>query len=444
MRSCIAALTLLFSLAQCVLAEPPKPGDSKRSLTLQECYRQAIDNSHRLAEIRSRYGELNAKVDEAYTQARPSAEFGANVTHQTPTVSFAQAGQSIIVQPADSYLLALTVRQALFTFGRLHWAARAAELNRLSGAQEYRREAELIFAEVATSYHDARLAERQVDILRERLQAQEVQLRDSESLYRNGSAAKFDVLRSQAELSRVRQQLVSAQNEATSARDRLLSRLGQPLGLDIALGDVEPPPPPPADVEPATQQALARRPELEVLQWTVEAAQARVHLENSQDNPRLDAVSQVTQRTVTGFAAGTTWTTGLSLTIPLYDGGISEARMAQAQHVVDQLKASLENSRRSVRLEVRETWLSLRTLWEKRLLTQTTLEQAHEALRVARVRYQAGISTQVELLNAQTAYSEAQFAEAQNWHDYQLAWARWRRVISDEHPAHLPPIAEPQ
>ena len=442
-RSTIPLLmaTLLCNGAAVVADPATSPGPAVvnstavQKLSLQSSFRLAIDNSPRLAELRFKVQEQRGKVDEAYTPAYPTLNFSGNVTHTTPSVL---GSQNVVIVPSDSYALGLTVNQALLTFGRLRWATAAAELTEKSTKEDYRREVENLFAEVATNYHDALLAQRAVSIAEERVQALQAQLRDSENLFKAGTVARFDVLRSQAELTTYQQQLLAARNNARLSIDRLLSALGQPLGQQVDLEVVPPPGPPPQNVDKATAQALELRPELAVLHWTLESAKARVSLENSQNKPRLDAYSTALDRTATGFSAGQTWSTGLIFSVPLYDGGLSAARIAQAQAVVGELTHSLENGQRSVRLEVRDAYNTMQNLWEKRDVSEQALAQAAEAFRVARIRYQNGVSTQVELLSAQAAYSEAEYAEALTWHDYQLAWARWRRVISAEYPAYVP------
>ena len=408
----------------------------KLNLNLRGSYRLAIDNSPRLSELRSKIYELRGKVDEAYSAAYPTFELGAGLNVTTP--NFTTNGGASVITPYLAHNVSLYVHQAIFTFGRLRWSTSMAELSQKSGQESYRQAVEFLFDDVATAYHDAILAKTNVGILAERVEALQAQLRDSESLFKRGTVARFDVLRSEAEFSNYQQQLIAAQNNARLAADQLLNRLGLPLGQEINLEEEARPGAPPQELERNTAQALEKRPELGVIQWALESAKARIRYESSQNNPRLDAYSTATERNPTAAQGYQVLVTGVQLSVPLWDGGLTTSRIAQATHIVEQLAQQLENGRRSVRLEVREAFNTLQNLWIKKDVSEKAREQAAEAFRVARIRYKAGVSTQVELLSAQAAYADAEFAQAQTWHDYHLAWARWRRVVSDEYPAYVP------
>ncbi|CAN0085417.1 unnamed protein product, partial [Phaeothamnion confervicola] len=408
------------------------------TLTLQQSYRLAIDNSPRLNELRAKVLEQDARVDEAFSYAYPSFNITGNVTHNIPQVSTVQNNVHVVAVPSDAHTVNLNINQAILTFGRLKWSTAIAQLNKKSSQEDFRREAELIFDNVATAYQDAILAAQNVDIVQERVHALEAQLRDSQNLFRRGTVARFDVLRAEAELSNYQQQLLAAQNNARLAADRLLSQLGVRLGDTVELAPNPLPGEPPRDVDKGTALALERRPGIGIIQWMLESAKANVSYQSSQNKPRLDFFTTSYQRNELLTQAGEAFLAGLQVTIPIWDGGLTTARIGEAVHVVEEISAQLENERRTVRLDVREAYNNLKNAWDKKDFTQKAKEQAAEAFRVAQIRYKAGVSTQVELLSAQASYSDTEFAEAQNWHDYQLAWAHWKRVISEEYPAYVP------
>lgn len=409
-------------------------------ITVYEALATALDNSPVLKEYESRIREARYQVDEAYVQANPTVDFAASYRRISPEVAIMFQGQSVVVTPEHNYNLALTLNQAIYTFGRLKWSTLAAELQVRARVQEYRQQAEEILREVWVAYHTVLLAQEAVVIAEDRVAAQRAQLVDSENLYEAGVVARFDVLRNQAELSRVEQILLEAQNQVLVAKANLRTAMGLPPTYPLELVSTDLPPPPPPDWTPGLEQALEERPELEALRWAVEAGQARVRFEETQDNPRLDLQSQATKQNVTGFAAGEQWTTSLVFSVPLFDGGLSKARRNQAEEGVRQLQQNLEQVRRAVVLEVERAYLELVNTWKTMEVASRQLEEQTEALRVARVRYKEGISTNVELLDSQTAFSQAQFSVAEARFQYQEAWAAWRRAISGEYPVEVPGI----
>ncbi len=423
----ILLLLLVATSASWAQTEPLK-------LTLTESLRTAVDHSARLAEYQARNREARAKVDESYVPAYPTAVLSAGYNQTTPGV----ATQGIVITPPGAYTGALTINQALYTFGRLRWGTETAEMAERSAHESYRVQVEQLFLEVAQNYYAAILAEEALVIASDRVKSQEQQLTDSTNLARAGVVARFDVVRSEAELSRVRQVEIQARTEVKLARDRLLTRLGLPVGQDLALDRGALPTPPPTDLAKASQRALELRPEMGVLRYAVDSAKAKVRYEDSQDAPTLALQSTTYARTQTGFNPGQQNVTGLVLSIPLFDGGLAGARTDQAIAVVEQLIQQQENTRRDVLLEVREAYNTLVNNWDKIAVAEKTVTQSAEGLRVAYLRYRSGVSTNVELLSAQTDYSQARFSLATAQYEYQAAWARWNRVTSADYPVAVP------
>ncbi|MEW6283080.1 MAG: TolC family protein [Candidatus Eremiobacterota bacterium] len=398
----------------------------------------AMENSPILKEYRSRVREAGYAVDEAFVPAFPTVGFTGTYTRIHPEVSFPGSGGRVTISPADNYNLGLTLRQTIYSFGRLRWGTEAAELNRKAVEQDYRRELERLMLDASLAYGQVLLAERGVDIATENLKARELQLRDAEVLFEAGKVARFDVLQGQADLSAARQASLVATNELNLARARLLSLLGEPTDRPLELTPFDMTRAPEADLLQGRQRALEQRPELVALNFAVDAAQARANYQAAQDNPNLSLQSVAAKRNVTGFAAGETVTTALTLEIPLFDGGLSAAREAQALEVMQQLTQSREQTRRTVLLEVEQAYLDLRSACDQMAVARQTVEQASEANRVANVRYKAGVSTSLELQNSIAALSQARLGLARAEFDHWSAVCRWYRAVSGEYPVPIP------
>ena len=157
---------------------------------------------------------------------------------------------------------------------------------------------------------------------------------------------------------------------------------------------------------------------------------ARAHLAAAQDNPSLRLTSEYLRRNETGITRDFQWSTGLTLLVPLFDGGLTAARVGQAEEVARQARARLEEAERFVRVEVERTWLELRTAWNQVRVARQKVLELSEARRLANLRYQNGLSTQVERLEAETAWTRARFGLVRSELDYASSWTRWVRVAA--------------
>jgi outer membrane protein len=398
------------------------------TLTLEQAQQEAVEHSPILREARSRQREARFRVDEAYTQAYPTVALQTNGSRVTPPVTVDFGGRSIDVSPEYNYTAQLVLRQTLFTFGRLKWSAAAAELNEQAVKAEGEARRRQVLEEATLAYYDTLVGQEGVRIAEDQLRAREAHLRDAQLLVKVGSAALFDVKRDEAALAQGQQQLLEAQNRAALARVRLftlMQRRDQGESLEPAPEIL--PAAPVQDVE----AALQRRPDLAASRWAVAAADARYRLAQTQDNPSLALQTDYTVRNATGFAPPAQWTVGLNLQIPLFDGGLTEARSGQAQEVAEQLRALLDQAERNARLELESLRLDALNRQQRLAVAQRNLESATEALRIARLRYQNGLSTNVELLDAQAAVTAAQQDGVASRYQYLQTLARWRRASAE-------------
>ncbi len=406
-----------------------------QELTLDQARDLAVQNSNVLREYRARKAEAGYQVDEAYTLGNPTLGITANTNYLTPTVQVPFGPTPIQVTENLNYSVGITLRQAIYTFGRLHWRTQAAQLAERARENELRREQNRVLEETTLAYLEVLKSQERVGVAQANLDARQESLDNARNLLKNGAVPRFDVVRDEAALAKAQEARLESGNLLTVTRATLFSLVGLPdqsQVLQAPSGDD----PPPTDLGRAQEQALQTRPELSALDYSVEAARARVEAAAAEDNPTLAFETNYQRRNPVAFNKADQWVSGLTLTIPLFDGGLSDARTGQAEEVVKQLQASRDEIARQIKLEVERLYSDLSTRWEKVQVAEKGLAQAEEAARVARLRYQEGISINVELLDTETALTQARLDRVNARYDYLGAWARWRRATAQ------PPFVE--
>ncbi|MBS2037673.1 TolC family protein [bacterium] len=397
-------------------------------LSLAQVQQEALQHSPSLREGESKVRESRYKVDEAYTLVNPTLQLTASGNRITPPVQFGIGGQTLVtVQPEYNYNVGLSLRQTLLTFGRLKWSAAAAELSEKAVQADLQDRRLRVLEEASVAYYEAVSSAEQVHIAEDQLKARQAHLQEAIKLVKAGSAAPFDVKRDEAAQAQAEQQLLEARNRAGLARIRLFTLLDRPDGgekLELSTEDL---PGPPAE---ELERSLERRYDLAASRWGAQAAQARVSLAESQDAPNLGLQTDYVTRNQVAFSPARQWTVGLNLQLPLYDGGLTEARSAQAREVVEQLQALYDQAHRSAALELQSLILDLGSRYQRLAVTERNLASAAEAARIARLRYQNGLSTNVELLDAEAAFTAAQQEKVAARYQYLQTWARYRRAAA--------------
>lgn len=207
-----------------------------------------------------------------------------------------------------------------------------------------------------------------------------------------------------------------------------------------------PPGPTPASGQPlplaedeAFREALSRRPEVQQAQENVRLNRERIRFEARARRPELALFGSYTLTPdATGLAAvDHQWRVGANLSVNVFDAGLIRSRVRQAEADRDTAQAQLVQVQQSVALEVRTALLNLREAQERRQTTAANVQQAQEALRIAQVRYRSGVSTNVEVTDAQVALTDAETNQVNAEYDYLNAEAALARALG----RYAPPTA---
>ena len=414
----------------------PQKSQELLHLDLRTAMGLVLEDMPSLKRITSRIRQAEYRVQEAYSAAYPTLDFSAEYSRVQPPVSFPGGP---VISPADNYAFRLILRQVIYDFGRMKWNVLASKLSKRVVQEEYRTELNRLIMLVAQRYIEALLAQEQVTIAQDDLEAQLANLRTSQLLFKQGVAARFDVLRNSAAASQAQQILIEAETAEAIAKARLLSLLNEPLDRRLQLDAL--PIRPPNDemyLSDAKLKALETRPDLRSIRWAVEQARAQIEVAETSNNPRLDLTNTSVNQNATGFSPETSNTTAIVFSVPLYDGGVSHWQKEQAVESVHQLTADLEQAERDAVLQIDEVYNQLSDRWRAIAVAEENVTQAEEALRVAVLRYENGISTNVELLESQAARARARFELARARGNYLLSRWSWWQATAGEYPTEVP------
>src|SRR5262249_49083838 len=123
------------------------------------------------------------------------------------------------------------------------------------------------------------------------------------------------------------------------------------------------------------------------------------------------------------------WIAGVQLSWNLFDGLRTQGRIKEATANYELAGLELEDRTRIIELDVRTAYSNFIEARETLESQKKVLEEADEALRLARTRNEAGTGTQLDVLSAQTALTDARTTQIQALHDYEAARARLQRAI---------------
>ena len=270
-----------------------------------------------------------------------------------------------------------------------------------------------------------------VDTEQEQVRYAQENVRITEERLRQGIVSRFDVLTAETALSTAQQQLISAQDNLELSQANLAYLLGtdpdQPLLLET-------PPLPPltqtVNLKQSTQTALARRPEVRQADANVKESRRLVRLAGSTLLPTVSLIATGEQTTTASITAPKSFgTISAQVSVPFDDGGATRSRERSARIDVQTQILTLEELKLNVSLEVRQATLNIRNAQAQVGAAQVGVTQAQESVRLAYLRYQGGLGTFLDVLNAlaELAATRNNLSSAQYF--YQISLAQLVRAL---------------
>jgi OMF family outer membrane factor len=296
---------------------------------------------------------------------------------------------------------------------------------------------ERVRLDVAEAYFNLQLADAQVLVAESALEDSRASLKDAEAQERAGVGTRFEVLQAQTRVANNLRDLIARQNEQRIARFNLASLLNFERNTEVAATD---------PVQPTGQWDLSLEETIvAAFESRAEFQRRREELEQRRQEARQVLSSILPQAEVSAsFDYGsslretdsqdsffdTGYTLGGQLQWAFFDGGEAVARAQQADIAALQVEKDFQQVRNQVRLDVENAFLSLNSNREQIEAAKVALESAQEQLRLARLRFQAGVGTQTEVLDAESELSTARGNLADAITNYNLSIVRLKRSVS--------------
>ncbi len=405
-----------------------------QSITLNQALEAARRNNRQLQQAIFQVGVSRAAVREAQAALLPTlglttelARQGSNLGGNQPNNPFQQS------QENTAFSGNATLNYNLYTSGNRRAIIRQAEEQLRSEELNLETQSETIALNVTNQYYDLQQADESVRINQSAVVNAQASLRDALALERAGVGTRFDVLQFQVNLANSQQQLTNAISQQQIARRQLAATLSVPQTVNLSAAD-------PVVIaglwnqtlEQSIIQALQNRPELRqnLAQRNIAEQQRRQAL--SQLGPQVSLVARYGLSDVFNNQLPSTYnySVGVQASLQLYEGGAARARAEQASGRIAIAETQFADQRNQIRFQVEQAFLQLGSNLENIQTANTALEQANEALRLARLRFQAGVGTQTDVINAQNQLIQAQGNRVTAILSYNRALATIRRAVT--------------
>jgi outer membrane protein TolC len=396
---------------------PPTAGDAVRiantqPLTLKEAIDIALRNNRDVQAARLAVTRDQAAIREA--QAGQSIQVGLTGTLQNqggPVITGTRTPQNVFGDSSSTDLQGnVQATYNILDAGRNGSLIRAAEEQVKFDRLDLIRVEQLTKGNVLTAYYDLQQSDSLTIINQAAVKDATRSLSDAQLQEKAGVGTKFDILRAEVQLGSAIQDLENSKGQQATARKKIAQLLSVSETIEYQAAD-------PVrelgawgyQLEDSIILAFKNRPELKQQLVRRSIAEQQQVVANATDSPQLNLFANYNlgKSISTSLAAQDSYSLGARLTWNFFDGGAAGARSSQQKATQEIAENQFTTARNQVRFEVEQAYNTLGTS-QKNIATSTkSLKQAEESLKLARLRFQAGVGTQTDVIQAQTELARA-------------------------------------
>ncbi len=400
------------------------------TLTIEKVRQRALEYNRQLLSVKKELERSRAEIISARSGALPQLTLDGRYTRNLTTRDFFFGDEKIPISKNNEFDLSVSLTQPLYIGGKVGSALKIAKIYRDYSSEKVKEvEREIVF-NAESIFYGAILAESNLDVLKKASEQLNYNLEIAEKYFNQGMISEYELLRARVEKLNIEPQLVAAESAMNIARKSLKSFLGYSLEEDITLvsdNDQKTMPEMPS-LDSLMTLAINSRPEMEQARLqkrgyekAIRIAQGNWLYPNLYANATYQISGSSNDRTFRQDETADSWTASLLLNIPIFDGArtIGEVRKAK----IDYYQAMLTEQQLfdDIRLEVEQSYDNLIQAQKALILQTETIAQAEEGMRIADLRYESGIGTQLEVLSAHTALTQARTQMIQTMHSFRLA-----------------------
>lgn len=334
----------------------------------------------------------------------------------------------------DRYANGVTVGQLVTDFGRTHELVKSSNLHAQAQKENVTTSRADVLINVDRAYYSVLRAQAVLKVAEKTVKNRQLVSDQITELEKNKLKSGLDVSFANVDLAEAQLLLIQAQNGVDASYADLSAALGYAEQTTFTLGEEPVPPAPSPNVSDLISQAMQNRPELISRRLDVSSAQSYATAERDLWFPTISAVGAAGLTPYREEPLGSRYAAaGFNVNIPLFNGHEFGALRSEANAQAKAQQQYLRDLQNNIVREVRKAWLESNAAFQRLSVTQQLLSQATQALDLAQERYKLGLSSIIELSQAQLNMTQAEITQASAKYDYEAAISTLNYEIGTTH-----------
>jgi outer membrane protein TolC len=407
---------------------------SSDSLRLDSTIARVLRSHPSVKEAEEALNAADARIALAKSANLPYVDASAQYSRIDPVSKVSLMGQTFSFYPENNYNLAVNYSQIIWDFGKTKDAVNAENANKTVAQQSIETVRQKLAMSTISTYYTLVYLDEAIDIKNEELKNLNDHLAFVEKKAQTGSATRYEILTTKVKISAIESQKTDLLSNRKVQETILNSLLGQSVetsllpSKSVKLFDNQ------ISSDSLVSHAWQHRNELIVAQKQLDATSMQVKLAEAANNPKLSVFASAggkngytpdLNQIKANFAAG------LSLNVPIFDGFRKKNNVLLAKSRINTTQFEIENTRRNISNEVVSA--STITQYNHKKIDQFSMQvkQATEALELAKINFEAGTITNLDLLDAETNLSESKLMLLKSQVDYSVSLSALKQALGD-------------
>lgn len=416
-------LIVAVLITSTVTAQQSPPDEAAGdSLTLEWIIQEVVQHHPLVQSAEEALKGADAQIGLAKSGYYPNVDFSANfnTVGPVPSLTIPDMG-TFSFMPRNNISGAFNVHQDIYDFGKTAQSVAIAGEGKSITEQSKEQVKQKLALRSIQVYYTLDFLQEAVKIKEEQLQTLNEHLDFVIKKKETGSATDYEILSTKVKISGIESQLLDLKASQEVQLSALNSLLGMPSETIHKVKQVLDAEMPVISGDSLINRAFAKRNEMLIAKKKEQLAAMKVDMEKTKNSPSLFFIANGGVKN--GFIPDIkkirpNYVVGLGVNIPVFDATREKYNVIKAQSDAETTVLETEITRRNISSEVVENETKIQTAAQKVNHAKLQLEQAEEALSLAKLSYQSGVITNLDLLDATTAASESRLLLLKSQIDY--------------------------
>ncbi len=408
---------LLFIMNCSVFAQTPC-----RTLTVDQCIEMALSSHPELESARANLRAADARTGQSLSSYYPHLSLSSDLSHSG---TWRNSSPSSL-----SFSNSLSLSQYITDFGRTTGIVDASRANAAVAACDLRSMENQIVYSIRDAHYKYVSASALAAINKEYLSNAEAHLKQSRAFYDNGLQSKIEVSTSELDYTRAKTRYERSLNEERTTRLALFYAIGIEPDDCTSFESEFPFPCVFAGLEKILNITSIHNPEILKIKARETALRANLRSAQAEYAPDISSYARLSSRDGSISPSGTgTWGVGISLNLPIVDGGYRSYKIKEVQAQLDSILFQNQRTRQSLDLDIRSSYLTIQSM---RIELDSALESekvAQEKFYLAESRYNAGVGSNLEYMDAGASLLQARTDAVNALMEYHRAAASLEKAV---------------